>query len=260
MFDISKAVSPYKNFCLGYGNSETSANSYLVGLTFGVGKSRITLNHEGSKNLDEINVFDIAEASGAYMGQINMVTVSSFCGPMGAIVGYDIFRQNKLFKAHRFFPEGKILFRKNKIPVFSASPLVEATKKIFGTVDDRKFPIIPGSIVPCATKDIVKEGPVHIYSGFGVGIAKDHKKDAHLFMEDKGEIPLHVQGEEIEFEYKHKILENIAKSIVEIGKNQRVFYKEILVEMVDVIVQPGEIGCALVAAPYFTLAKNAIDL
>lgn len=259
MFDLNKAISPYKNYCNGYGNSGTLDNSYLVGLIFGIGKTKKELYHEGTSILDNINAFDRAEVENAYLGQINMVTVSSFCGPMGGLIGYDILKPKNIYKFHKYFPEGEIVGSDSKkIPVYTASTLVEATKSLFGTVNDKRFPLAPGSVVPCAGKHISKKGPKHIYCGFGLGIAKNHKRDAHLFMEDIGDIPLYIKGTEVEGLYRHKILENLAKSVLRIGENQKVSYKEIFVEMHDVMIQPDEIGCSLVAAPYITLAQNAI--
>ncbi|HET7099362.1 MAG TPA: histidine decarboxylase, pyruvoyl type [Patescibacteria group bacterium] len=258
MFDLKKVISPYNSFCSGYGNPGASGDSYLVGLIFGIGKTKILLDHQGTSILDSINAFDRAEVENTYLGQINMVIVSSFCGPMGGLVGYDILKPKDLYNFHKFYPEGKITNAGVSIPVYSASPIVNATRELFGTVDDKKFPLMPGSIVPCAGRHITDVGPKHIYCGFGLGIAKNHKRDAHLFMEDMGEIPLNIRGTEVEASYRHKILGNLAKSILRVGENQRVRYKEIFVEMHDVTVQPGEIGCALVAAPYFTLAKDAI--
>lgn len=258
MFGLVKAISPYNSFCSGYGNPGASGDSYLVGLVFGIGKTKIELNHDGISILDSINAFDRAEVEKTYIGQINMVTVSSFCGPMGGLLGYDFLKPKNLYKYHQFFQEGKIANRKINVPVYSAAPLVDATRTLFGTVNEKKFPLIPGSIVPCAGRHISGEGPRHIYCGFGLGITKNHKKDAHVFMEDVGDIPLYIKGIEMERLYRHKILENLAKSVLQIGENQAVRYKEIFVEMKDVVVQPGEIGCALVGAPYFTLAKGAI--
>lgn len=258
MFDLNKAISPYKKFCNGYSSFGTEANSYLAGLIFGIGKTKIELNHEGTSVLDNINAFDRAEVKNAYLGQINMVTVSSFCGPMGGVVGYDILKSSDLQTVHKYFPEGKIANGDIDVPVYSAASIVDATKSLFGTVDDKRFPLMPGSMVPCAGRYITEKGPRHIYCGFGLGIAKNHKRDAHLFMEDEGDIPLHIKGTEVEAGYRHKILENLARSILKVGQNQKVNYKEIFVEMTDIMIQPNEIGCALVAAPYFTLAKNAI--
>jgi histidine decarboxylase len=248
------ATSPYENYCNGY----QSEKNYFVGLTFGIGKTQMEFTHEGTSILDDINAFDRAEVEDITIGQINMIIVSSFCGPQGSVWGYHVARPKNLYKPHPYLPEGKVTRGKHTVAVYSAHALVNATKELFGTVKKKKFPLMPGSMVPCAGKHIQKRGPAHIYCGFGLGVVKDGEKNANLFMEDLGEIPLYIQGTNREKAYKHDLLENIAKSVLAIGENQKVEYKEIFVELKDLTVQSNEIGCALVAAPYFTIARNAV--
>lgn len=40
--------------------------------------------------------YDRAESNGAYIGQINMITVSSFSGPNAAVWGYDLVENDAL--------------------------------------------------------------------------------------------------------------------------------------------------------------------
>jgi histidine decarboxylase len=257
MINLDESISPFEKYCDGYGNPGGSGKGYFVGLMFGIGKTKIKFDHEGTSILDDINAFDKAEVEDVNIGQINMVTVSSFCGPIGAIWGYHVLKP-KVFKPHPYFPKGRIKYKKSYVPVYSASALVDATRALFGTVDNKRFPLLPGSHVPCAGKSIIEKGPRHVYCGFALGIAKNQEENANLFMEDLGDIPMYIKGTEVESKYREKILQNLSMSVLAIGENQGVRYKEILVEMQDVVIQPGEIGCALVAAPYFTLAQNAI--
>jgi histidine decarboxylase len=134
--------------------------------------------------------------------------------------------------------------------------MLEATRKLFGTVDDRKFPLIPGSHVPCAGKNIKIEGPGRIYSAAAVGMASNRNTAACLLMEDVGRIPVELKGQELQ-DYRHNILKKIAESVVQIGQNQECKYDAIYVGMTDEVADKNEIACALVAAPYFTLAKEA---
>jgi len=258
MIDLSEAVSPYKKYCNGFGNPGNSGKGYFIGLTLGVNTCDLKLSHAGSSLLDGINAFDKVEATDVYLGQINMITVSSFCGLDGIIWGYDTVRAKNNFIPHPSFSNRVISYRNETIPVYSASPLIDASRALFGTVKKKNFPILPGAHVPCAKKSIEKVGPVHIYAGIALGIAKDRDKDASLLMEDLGEIPQEISNTKQEVNYKNMILQNLAKSIIEIGKNQKIKYKEIFIEVKDVRVKKNEVGCALVAAPYFTLAQNAI--
>ncbi len=95
---LEKSISPYEKYCDGYGNTKSSGNSYLLGFVLSTGKTKKQFYHDGSKMLDEINAFDIAETKGPYIGQINMSIVSSFCGPQGLIWGYDIYASEALYK------------------------------------------------------------------------------------------------------------------------------------------------------------------
>lgn len=257
MINLDEAIGPFEKYCDGYGNPGASGKGYFVGLMFGIGKTKIRFEHEGTSLLDNINAFDKAEVMDVNIGQINMTQVSSFCGPIGKIWGYHVLKPKK-FEPHKYFPKGSLKVGSSYIPIYSASPIVDATRSLFGTIDDKRFPLLPGSHVPCAGKHITEKGPRHIYCGFALGIAKNQEQNANLFMEDLGDIPIYIKGTEVEVEYREKILENLAKSVLAIGENQGVRYKEIFVEMQDVVIQPDEIGCALVAAPYFTLAKSAI--
>jgi len=240
---IKGSISPYERFCDGAGS--TPSSNYICAITLATGIAPLSLSHPGSRTLDEINAYDIAEAEGPYIGQINMIPASSFCGPMGAIWGYDLaetrgLRDTKLFDVERH--DGA------SIPVFSAKPLIEASEALFGTREFRRFPLIPGAHVRTAYKDMTAAGPLHIYCGIGVGIPEDRQSSAVLWMEDKGTLSTSVE----------RILELLAKSVVEIGKNQCVLFKEVFVHVEHVFVPEGHIGCALVAVPYILLAKRAV--
>ena len=254
---ISGAVAPFTEYCDGFGSPGASGNNYILGFYLGAGSSHLDLRHDGSRVLDEINSFDRAEIYNGSIGQINMSIVSSFCGPSGLIWGYDIVPHHKLRTLHELNVEPVTDYKYNKIPVYSGAPLLDATSKLFGSVTSKRFPLLPGSHVPCAGKNFKDVGPRRIYATFGVGIAKDRRGNACLLMEDMGWIPLR-EDEFSQKRYKKMILQNVAQSIVEVGKNQRVEYSEIFTEIVDIKVNEGEVGCALVASPYFTLARNAI--
>ena len=253
---VRGAISPYEDFCGGFGDKGASGNSYILGFVLGAGLARFNLRHDGSQILDEINAFDRAEVADTNIGQINMTTVSSFCGPSGVIWGYDIAKVKELRVPHEIGLQ-YVGGNGNDIPVYSAKPLIEATKKLFGTLKNRKFPLLPGAHVPCAGKNFKDIGPRHIYAGIALGVAKDRSRCASLLMEDLGWLPLR-QDIKSQRRYKRIVLQNIARSVVEVGHNQHVEYKEIFVEMVSIIVPEGYLGCTLVAAPYFTLAKKAI--
>ena len=239
---FTKAISPFDNYCDGYGNPGANGGSYVLALTLGVAKVNKELAHDGSKILDEILAFDKAEVSGPYIGQINMIQVSSFCGPNGLIWGFDIAKNNL---EHIIDIEGT--------PVYSAEPLVDASASLFGTIGNNRFPILPGAHVPCAGRQITLEAQDNttLYAGVGIGIPKDRQKFACVLMEDAG---LSGNNKHLDFD----LVERLATSVLRIGAIQRYEIEEVLVGLRKISLNKGEIGCALVAAPYISLAKKAI--
>ena len=206
--------------------------------------------------LDEIIAFDKAEVDGPYIGQLNMSIVSSFCGPQGLIWGLDIAAHNELYKTPLKYNTliGSEFSHKGKtIKVYDANYLVDATEALFGTNDKKKFIIRPGAHVPFAGKNKKIDTASTIYGAIAIGIPKNRKKDACLLMEDIGVL---------ENEYFRTtpltIHSNIIRSIIEIGINQNIEYEQCFVALKSCKVLQGQIGCALVAAPYFTLAKSAV--
>lgn len=239
MFD--SATSPYDNFCDGYGNPYSVGKSYILTLVVEVAKVKKKLTHDGSSILDEIIAFDKAEVANTNLGQINMINVSSFCGPNGLIWGYDLAKEDL-----------KYLYKLEGLPIYSAHSLIKATRFLFGTIEKPNFPILPGSHVPCAGRSIELEGKNSeiLYSAVGIGIPKE-RKNACVLMEDVG---LSKSENSLDFE----LIEKIAKSIKEIGKNQNYSMEKALISVRKIKLEKNEIGSALVAAPYITIARKAV--
>lgn len=244
---VNNAISSEQNFCEGFFTN--SQNNYILGVNFSVAKTKIKLSHKDSLFLDEINAFDLAEIVSGHMGQINMITVSSFCGPKGLIWGYDICKTKKIKNPWGIKPIGY------KINIYDIENLLDAFKRLTGTIKQPRFPFLPGSHVPCATKSLKNKGECIIYSALGIGIPENRERNACLLMEDIGTIPLDTKSMQA---YKKSILEKVSQSILEIGKNQNILFKEIFVGIKDIKIDKKEIGCALVASPYFCLAQDAI--
>lgn len=89
-----KAVSSEKRYCEGFFAGAKTGN-YFFGINYALAVARKEFSYNGSSLLDETNVFDLAEIEQANIGQINMLTVSSFCGPKGIIWGMMFARQKK---------------------------------------------------------------------------------------------------------------------------------------------------------------------
>jgi len=244
---LSSAISPYSDYCVGYPNR----NGYITALVINVDSFKKTFSHSGSKALDSIVAYDRAEINDAYLGQINMIMVSSFIGPQGLIWGYDLAREEKMSM------QTTLLSLKNKkefskVTIYNGENLRKAGRALFGSKNDKHFPFLPGSHVPCAGRFIFVDGPTILYAAVAIGIPKDRNKNACLLMEDVGHI-MDTRGS------RKKIMENAVKSVLEIGKQQRIEYGEVVIDFVARKIKGGEIGCALVAMPYFHLAKKAYD-
>lgn len=260
---LDAALSPFEDYCNGFASPGNSGNSYILTPLLAVGKDKIRFAHQGSTRLDEINAFDLAEVETAYIGQLNLIQVSSFCGPQGLVWGYDIaqkdiFRTVPLLVGHQYKN-----ISGDPIQIYSAWPLIEASVALYGSRDAQRFTIFPGSHVPTAYKSYIfcnlppLEEVRHIYCTIGLGIPKDRHKNAVLLMEDVGWMPRHADRPDFSEQHQH-LLDSIVRSVVRIGENQRVEYEKIYVAFKEIPVEAQEVGCALVVAPYITLARNAI--
>jgi histidine decarboxylase len=241
---IKETKSSYDEYCVGYPGS----GSYYVGFVLESSVFPENFTKKGSVGLDNINAFDMAETNGTYIGQVNMITVSSFCGPHGLLLGYDVQREENHVAPEILTPEDIKEFQ--GVDIFSGKNLLNSAKKLFGTVDDKKFPFLPGSHVPAAKKFISSSGDCFLYGMFAVGIPEEREKNACLLMEDVGFI------KEKSTKEKRKIFKNIINSIYQIGKNQKISYKVIYADYLVQEVKKGEVGGILVASPYFLPAKN----
>ncbi|MEA1963149.1 MAG: histidine decarboxylase, pyruvoyl type [Patescibacteria group bacterium] len=243
---LINSISSQKKYCEGIWGGKLS-NYYSSGMQLAAVKSLEKFSHKGSDNLDKIFCFDLAETANANFSQINMISVSSFCGVNGLIWGYDICPIEKKLLGFSI---------KNKnIKIYDINPLCGALKKLLGTVDKPRFPFLAGSHVPCASKNIIVKGENFIYAAEGIGIPVNRNKDACLLMEDVGHIPLNIKYVD---EYKAVILKKLVKSILHVGYNQKVNFKEIFIGIKSIKVDNGEYGCAIVISPYFSIAEDAV--
>lgn len=250
---LQEAQNSEEGYSIGF-NAGVQSKHYIMGVNIAVSKQKQQFCHVGSDLLDHINVFDKAETEVAYMGQINMIKVSSFCGPEGIIWGYHIFKPKNLYTRYNFIKD--VEQSGTRIPVYSVWPLVEALTRLFGTVNNKRFILKPGSHVPCASKVIVAKGKSLIFVALGIGIAEDQNLNANLMMEDVGIIE-NYDGN-FDKELKPEIITCLAKSIVKVGENQGYKFQEIFASTYAISIEKENIGCALVACPYFLVAPDAV--
>ena len=245
---VNGAVGAFPGHCAGYLNPGASGVGYIATLTLSVGK----VGADMDIGLEGIVSYDRCEADDAYIGQINMLTASSFCGLNGAVWGYDLARPENV--------TGTILsmLRRHdgrEVPVYSAGPLLDATYRLFGSNAQRRFNPLPGAMVVCANKSWTMRAPpggTKVWCAIALAIAQDRSRDANLFIEDAADT-VTTPNRALE-----GLLLNIAKSILRCGADQGGLYKEIFVAHKSIDVEHGMVGCALTCAPYVTLAQSTI--
>ena len=250
---INGAIGPFDDYCDGYGNPGASGLGYVSVLKLSTGMVAKTMD----TGLEGIVSYDRAEKNDAYAGQINMITASSFNGINGTVWGYDVARHDGL-------DDGSVapLMKRTRhdgvsIPVYPVAPLLEAGQALFGTAEARRYPLLPGSHVVCATKDITVSGPTTVWAAIALSIAEDRARDSSLFIEDVGHDDLGETPAEQENRL-HARLEQIVDSVVLCGEDQDVKYKEIFVGFKMQWIPDGYVGCAITCAPYLVLARNAV--
>ncbi|GBE58061.1 histidine decarboxylase proenzyme precursor [bacterium BMS3Abin01] len=250
---VNGAVGPFDEYCDGYGNAGASGLGYVSVLKLQTGKVRADMD----KVLEGIVSYDRAETLGAYVGQINMVAASSFCGLNGAVWGYHLARAESIADASI----QPLFYRQRgdgvKIPVYSVEPLLDAGRALFGTMGERRFPPLPGAHVNCAVKSHTVKGPTSIWCAIGLAMAEDRQRDSNLFVEDAGDAP-HLESDEDRMAYLENLMEHMATSIVLCGDDSSVKYKEIFLGYRTGWIPEGYVGCALTCAPYVVLARNAV--
>ena len=243
------AISKYPNFCDGFMSPGNHGDGYFIAPVLGVGKDALKFSHTGSSLLDEINAFDLAEVNSAYIGQVNIINVSSFCGYQGLVWGYDVAKAEEKIET-RVKQNYKNIDGRN-VTIYSMDNILKAVESLFGTKHKRVYPFLPGSHVPCATKSVTSIEPAQLYAAIGFGIPRRREENAIPIMEDVGHCPGETDDEAI-------ILDNVAASILQIGRNQNIVFEKIFVSVKYISTVANEVSCALTAVPYFAIAKNAI--
>ncbi len=249
---LEVSASPYRNYCAGYPGT----GGYIVAAVMGIGAFKDPCGHSGFNLLDSIKAFDLAESAEAYIGQINMVAVSSFCGPEGLIWGHDVARTKAPSPHLLTGADGMDEFA--GIRLHSGLDLRLAAKALFGTADKRRFPILPGSHVPCASRFKTARGPSRLYAALAVGVPKERGSAACLLLEDVGVMDYDITDSEAGSAREH-ILKDMVRTAVSIGSNHGSSYGDVYIDYIERLIDDGEVGCSLVAMPYIHLAQAAYN-
>lgn len=257
------AISPFDQYCDGYGAPGAQGLGYVSVLKVSSG----TVYKTDDVLLDGIVAYDRSECNDAYVGQINMLTASSFCGLAGQVWGHDL-------AVHEDIHDNKIQtvleakqYDGSMLKVYDAQPLLDAGKELFGSEADRRFPLLPGAHVICANKSVTSYRPVSgefaegeaygVWSFIAISLSKDRDNCADLFIEDAGLWTKNDnEADLVAFLEDHR--KSVVWSVVSCGEDSHVLFDRTYVGFAYSIMKPGEIGTALTCAPYATLARNAV--
>src|SRR5579863_6199157 len=88
---LPRVIGPFEQYCSSCGM--TPGSTYITAPLIGIGVARLACSCPGSPMLDYTIAFDRAEGAAANITQTNLITVSSFNGPQGLLLGYDLLRQ-----------------------------------------------------------------------------------------------------------------------------------------------------------------------
>jgi hypothetical protein len=121
-----------------------------------------------------------------------------------------------------------------------------------------RFNLAPGTICPVAAKYVTVEGPALIYGAAAIGIADSKEGPLRFLMEDIGTIPSGVLSVRAEAQVVDLLKERIVAATRKVVRNQMHSCHTVYVHAKVHEVKPGDVGCAAVFLPYFTLASGAV--
>lgn len=252
---VNGAVSPFAPYCMGYMNPGASGMGYISTMKLSTGIVSFAGLDVGTQGIVS---YDRCEENDAYIGQINMLTASSFNGVNGALWGYHLATADEIANGslQPMYYQGQ--YDGSQIPVYPVYPLLDAAERLFGIVSQRRFPPMPGAHVVCANKNATVAGPTWVWSSIGIAIAQDRSSEANLFIEDAGNYGDQYTTEQQVIQYLQGTQQAVTLSMALCGQDQEVLYTEIFVGYKYQYVPPDYEGCALTCAPYVLLAQDAI--
>ncbi len=236
---LSRVMGPFDGYCAGCPLDPSAA--YVTAPVIGIGTIPLDKVSEETGPLEQTLAFDRAESEAANLTQINLVTVSSFNGVQGLLLGYDILPQ-----------EVQVLASAGDASVLDATPLLDASKALLGSVQNPRFPIAPGQHVLCAAKSLHKVGPAVLYGAIAIGIPEKRDEAADLFLEDHG------FRDSWSDETEGCLVRRLVDSVHLIGENVGAVYRRVFVGLRHCVLPPLTLGCVLTAIPYLHVARNAV--
>ncbi len=235
---LSAAVGPHPAHCAGAACLD---EAHLLALVLGVGVAPRRYEALGACMLDRTVAFDLAEVDTANIGGINLTTVSSFLGPRGLLLGYDV----------GVSPQGVV----TPLPASDGAneprgdQLIDAAAALFGRHGEPRLPLYPGGLVPCAHRVFYAPGPVELFAAVGVGVPTDRRAEPCILMEDVGVFTAALGAASL-----RQAVELSVRAVAEV---QDISLDRVFVALRRRQVPAGDMGCAMVACPYFLLPGGA---
>ena len=258
-----RAISPFDNYCDGFISPGAEGMGYVNALKVEASCTPAT----NDRLLDGITAFDQAETTGSYIGQINMITASSFSGIAASVWGYDLARNTELDSQSPLFEMEQ--YDKTMLPIYDAAPLLDAAKSLFGTMDSGlRFPLAPGAHVICANKSVTAYRPAEgqplgdgeaygVWSYISLSFARDRSVHASCFIEDAGLWTENADPERLKaFLEEHR--KKVAQCTINCGRDSKIPFEKSYIGYAYCIMKPDSVGTAITVGPYFSLAKNAL--
>jgi len=285
---VNGAVGPLPRHCMGYMNPGASGHGYINVMKLSVAKMDASLLHADMEQIySEIYSYDRCEVDGAYLGQTNGLTATSFSGINGAIWGYHLAKAPDIaggtlqpmftFPGPQFPKDQHSAPSRKPVPVYPIGPILDAGERLLGRVDRqgqihhdrRRFPPLPGAHIISANKDAGSHGPAYVWSAIALGVVANRERNANLFMEDVGVIAaqqtLDGQGRSIitpdaqgaEAMLQEKV-RRIARTMVLWGEDRQTPLTAIYAGAKYIYASPHEWGLSLTCIPYLLLAHDVV--
>ncbi len=248
---VNGAVGAFSHYCAGYLNPGASGPGYIAAVKLSTARMTCGENEESEISCDRAGKND------AYMGQINRTNASAFCGLNGALWGYDLVRPDEFKNGETKSLTTEKRHDGQRVQVWDIGPLADSLERLFGTNDQRRFPLLPGALVPCAGKMVAAPGPAVVRCLTVLAIAEDRESAPDHAIQYAG-IKDESAKTGLNAKTREELYENNIFSLLRGGEEQGVLYKEIFVGYKELTVPEGEVGCALSWMPYFTLAQKAV--
>ena len=255
---VNGAVGPSDPYCMGYMNPGSSGLGYISTLKLSTGIVSMKGLDAGTEGIVS---YDRCEKNDAYIGQINMLTASSFCGVNGAVWGYHLAVADEIANGtlqpmySQQEPGGK------EIPVYQVQPLLTLRDAAFWYRRAAAISADAGRARNLRQQKRDDRGP-HVGMGAaGAGHCGGSQYGRQSFYRRRRQLwgSLDAVARRAGLSGADDA-RSVTKSMIMCGVDQNVSYSKIFAGYVFQFAPADHVGCALTCAPYVLLARKAIPI